>query len=247
MAQTPEMVITRNLISTILNRTQAGTLRGMTGYISEFARLINTQASDDTDIKQANERLAKAAGVAALQQYDQRRAESDVGQYRVGKGRVSGGRLRRAIASSDFVYSDANGFAIGDIGKLNKEAIHWARINWSAGPQGAHRPTISIKFDNRAIATLHSERAAAPLWSIPAGAYFNGAGEMHISPRGGMSQRVIKKAHKPYHFIEAGFRAAAKRVGPEYETMMFGWLNKAGEDAKNFTKGGVRVKGVYLK
>lgn len=243
---TVENVIARNLVSTIMNRAHAGTLRGATGYISEFVRLVNTQVADKKDIKQANERLAKAAGDAALKRYDARRAASDTpGEYRMGEGRVSGGRLRRAIASSDFVFSDEDGFAVGNITKLNKEAIHWARINWSAGPQATDYPTIRVKFDQTTIASIASKPKASPLWNIPKGAYFTG-GELHINPDSQKPAYQIKKAHDPYHFIEVGFAEAAKRFGPEYETMMFGWLNKAGQDAKNF-KAGKRLKGVVLR
>lgn len=242
---TEEQVILRRLITTILNRANAGTLRGMTGYISEFARLVNTQASDPKDMQQANKRLAKMAGDAALNRYDSRRAASDTpGQYRVGKGRISGGRLRRAIASDSFTYSDAEGFGIGNISNLNKEAAHWARINYSAGPQATDYGTIRVKFDDVTVASINSKRTAKPLWNIPQGAYFIN-NELRLTS-GGMSARPIKAAHEPYHFIERGFAEAARQVGPEYTTMMFGWLNKAGQDAKNFTKGGIRVKGAVL-
>lgn len=250
MVKTNNFVGGANVFSTVLNRTQAGTLRGVTGYISEFARLVNTKAADKRDVKQANERLAKTAQKASLARYDERRAQSSVGQYRMGANRVSGGRLRAAIASSDFVSSDVNGFGVGNVAKLNKEAIHWARINYSAGPQAGYVPQIPVRFDERIVATLYSNRKAAPLWSIPPGAYFNEAGEMHISRFAKGRKRKIKAAHEPYHFIEEGFRAAAKQVGPEYETMMFDWLSKSGQDAKNFTtKGGVniRLRGVTLK
>lgn len=242
----PIYLILRNLVSTIMNRANAGTLRGSTGYISEFARLVNTNASDKKDIKQANKRLAEAAQKTALARYDERRAASDTpGQYREGQGRISGGRLRAAIAAGDFVYSDANGFAVGNVTSLNKEAAHWARINWSAGQQATDYGTIRVRFDDTTVASIAANQTKAPLWNIPAGAYFKGR-ELHISGRGGMAGRQIKKAHEPYHFIERGFDAAAKQFGPEYETMMFNWLQKSGQDAKNF-KAGKRLKGVVIK
>lgn len=248
MATAVQHAILRNITSTILNRTQAGTLRGATGYISEFARLVNTKAGSKKDIRQANERLVKAGQAASLKRYDQRRAASDTpGQYRMSAGRISGGRLRRAIASKGFISFDANSIGIGNVAKLNKEAAHWARINWSAGPQQGNSPQIRLRFDDRIVATIAADRRPAPLWNIPQGAYFNSVGEMHINTRGaGMSAGPIKAAHNPYHFIEAGFQEIAVRFGPEYETMMFGWLQKSGQEAKNFAKG-VRLKNVTLR
>lgn len=250
----------RGITEAILDRVKNQGVRGATGFASEFVLLLEEYADVEggpgrKDIEDANRRLAAKAQAAALKAYQAKRSQSRTPSgYRKGTGKNDRltGRLEKVIAAGDFTDSDARGISVGNLNKLNRQARHWARLNY--GTEGAATKTnrIEFRFDNVQFAKFETRSKPRPKFKIPGPGkngstlgFFNADGAFYLGkPRGGTGKAVqwlrtayIRNPVEPYYFIEAGLREAAKGFNGEYTQIVRGWLSKSGRRAANFTPG----------
>lgn len=118
----------RDLARTIVSQAQRGVAKGMNDYFRRFGKAYAEAAG--SGISDMYQRLGEVGQRASVDRY--LAARSDRPEYRVGQGRISGGALRRAIESPDYFRASSEGLAFARTDVLNREAKHWARINYSA-------------------------------------------------------------------------------------------------------------------
>lgn len=156
----------------------------------------------------ANTKIAQEMQAAVLAAYDSSVDQSH--PYRVGD-RYSGGALRRALANPDMFVATYSGINFINASILDREAAHWARLNFGAAPgigaddspfapRAAPGPVRLELFGQPlgAIVPFGSQRGS---FGIPPGVWVGSAGA---------SGRAIQWGSRPAGFYPT--RSAPKRA-----------------------------------
>lgn len=126
--------------------------KGIKGHNSRITKLAAALAltPNNSRITKANEEIAEKMRLAVKTAFMTRvEGRKRVASYRVGQGRLSGGRLKHAVLDKSQAKADAQGITYVNQKLLNAEARHWARLNFGAGAAGAktvQRKTYDLKF-----------------------------------------------------------------------------------------------------
>lgn len=141
-----------------LNKTLNATERGGVRYMDDRIRdIINKDRAgmDPHNLKAVNMRVALAAQRSLVAGYSRRQPQSDLPAYRAGatgsRGprakRFANGALLRALGSPNFFRVTGTEIDFINVALLNKEAMHWRRLNF--GTRGGARLKPPARFDIR--------------------------------------------------------------------------------------------------
>lgn len=127
--------------------------KGLMGHNNRIQKLASALALSGTNnpaVLKANRAIAEKMHIAVKNAFRARvENKKRVASYRVGKGRLSGGALKRAVFHESQVKADGTGITYINQKLLNSEARHWARLNFGAGAAGAktvQRRTYDLTF-----------------------------------------------------------------------------------------------------
>ena len=162
---------------------EAAAGRAVSKQLSEIARVLR-EGIDQTDFTAIHEAVGAAGQRSILASYDQTVGRGPSSGYRSsGKWqRYSGGRLRAALASSEFYRATPEGLYFINIDLLNRRAAQWARLNFGAGPRGrGSNLSVDIRFSQIVVASLGIHEPARPGFDIPTGYFVSGS--QVVAPR----------------------------------------------------------------
>lgn len=139
---------------------------------------------DPRALLQMYESLGQRAQAAVLASFDatKGRSTSNPALNRASRSvkyqRYAGGRLRAALASSEFWSATSAGLDFINVGLLNERAAQWARVNFGAGAIGrGSRPNRSVYLGAMLIASLGLEEEARPAFVLPTGYFTDSSGK----------------------------------------------------------------------
>lgn len=234
-------------ITTGAMKAVSGGTRGANNYARILAQGLYKGLSDKGQLTKIHEDVAAAMRQAVKSSFEQT-VHSKPGQYREGQNRISGGALKRAISNPSMAIGTAEGIDFVDEGRLDKEAIHWRRLNF--GALGTKVPgrnpadlVVPFRFDDITLFSLAFKDTSRPAFSLPPGMFKSSTGERRdFDPeRRGMDQfypgslyPLMGREHwtktsgiKPREFLNAGLERMAKNLPVAYENMIDGWLADA--------------------
>jgi hypothetical protein len=220
--------------------------------IESIADTVGKQASQELEavflsnlrgsrpaLAHAHERVADRAQRAMLQQYEStlNPGHSAIRGYRP-KSRLTG-RLGNVLNDPDFVLASANGIAYGNITRLNKEARHWGRLNFGAGPRaGRQGGTHAVRLAGGANFTLRSQGFASPNILMPEGYWRTAGGSFRSNKTGGgfsvdkffptgKVANIPTQGTRARNFLDAGVEEMARALPQEYLKMYQNWSRMA--------------------
>jgi len=159
--------------------------------------------------------------------------------YRQGS-RFSGGKLRRAINSPNFIQATPGQMSFINATHLNNEARQWARLNFGAGERGRASPTARmypLQISNLVIDAIGLQQGPSPDFLIPVG-YVNAQGEFHLGypPAGqrredlrivrrragepGVGLRKQTRGIRATHFLDRGIERISRELWPNYQRFL---------------------------
>lgn len=143
----PAMKMNRALAKNIVHTHARGTI-GATGKVVQLAEAIKIE--DPRRLESTNEAIVKEMLARTRNSVSQISARAK--HYGAERGRLTGG-LGRAVKDDGFAYATAHGIHFADVSILNREAKHWARLNFGAGKAGQGSPNgvFRLRFDERII------------------------------------------------------------------------------------------------
>lgn len=128
------------------------TLQAMSGLLDPHrGALTKTILQRPELFEQMNREIALKAQRSTLAALARRQPQRDLPAYRAGasnnrKKRYANGRLRRAIDSPLFFYVDARSIRFINTTILDKEAVHWRRLNFGTRGGAAIRPPAQFRI-----------------------------------------------------------------------------------------------------
>ena len=222
---------------------------GIRGWHKRVAKLAAAMAAagprEQADMRRTNERLARVMREAAYQDFTRKVGRHRKGSYRVGRGRISGGALKRALNSKSMAVGFANRIEYVDQDLLNKTAKHWARLNFGAGAAGRRtnvQKMYKLRFGGRGargatkaptIIKVGFRTGPRPAFYMPIGMWREeGGGRVPFgASRGDMffptSSRFWAKPTRgiaAMNFLNAGFKALEDEFPRAYQDLYDGWL-----------------------
>lgn len=208
--------------------------------LSAMAKVLAAGVAPER-VQHANEKVGVEAQKSVLRSYNQvvtaRRKQPSLPAYRL-QSRFAGGALRRALDGPEFFLATAQGLAFGNVKELNREARHWARLNYGAGSVGkGSRRQFQVKWSDLVVGVISLDKPARPAFKAPTGYFVHGAsGESQRFDEGrrGMDQfRPRGSAMHPTrgivarNFLDAGLKTIADEFPNRYQDL-YRELFKAG-------------------
>lgn len=131
---------------------------------------------DDRTLTQTNREIGAAAQRSVVAAYIRRRPQRDLPAYRAGatdhhRRRYANGALLRALQSPNFWSSSAAGIQFINTSLMNKEAAHWARLNFGTQGGAAVKPParFEVTWGQLAIGALQLVPNVRPAFRLPPG------------------------------------------------------------------------------
>lgn len=234
-----------------------GGTRGAMNMARILANGLKQQMQDKSELTKVHQRVANNMRDSVKSSYEQT-VLSKPGQYRMGQGRISGGRLKAAIMNRNLAVGTAEGIFYVDEHRLDREAKHWRRLNFGAvgtAVTGRQAQRFKFRFDDVTLYTVGFPDEARPAFSMPPGIFEDASGEKvgrsvsragqdaFIWIRGGKNMAAgvrkivdppvpITRGIKPRNFLDAGLRRMVRDLPPAYNRMVKGWLADAEKSIK---------------
>lgn len=238
--------------------------RNLTATIQEFGKALGADRLRRR-LGPANRDLAEGARNAMANAYDRRQNLRENNNYRVGKGynQRKSGMLAPALANASAMTSGTSERQISFVDPqfLSKEAPHWARLNFGAGPagEGTDPREFTLRVEGAGMSPTNLIVIGARktgnadmlmpkgVWIVPGSTDTMMKGRGTRVPRGGGSDDWFRpnagaKANIPTrgvagsNFVDAGFQYLARNTLPRY------WAEFL-EQAKS-ARSTLKVKGV---
>lgn len=96
--------------------------------------------------------------------------------YREGKGRFPGG-IGRAVRNPRFGRADETGIYFADEEILNREAIHWRRLNFGTQGRATKARKFRLRFEGSPGESFGFEDGPRPAFSLPEGYFLHNQGQ----------------------------------------------------------------------
>jgi len=214
-----------------------------TGMLTAIRRDVGTRK----DMAKVNADLAYGMRTAVLKDYQLRVVRrKQYPSYRIGQNRFSGGALLRALGKPAMFRSDAFGVSFGDRDLLDREAAHWHRLNFGAGPRALslHRGrAVRVKF-GRQLGTIRINDEPSPGFAMPFGIWEKGRSGRPagfyplrrelVMPTEGIAGR---------RFLDAGARSFGRDFPTAYENLLETYVARAVNEGRGpLTRGNVPVQ-----
>lgn len=205
-------------------------------------------------IASANQRIMSQARDAVLASYDERvTSREHFAPYRVGENRNSGGALRRALEDPAMFVGTYNGLTFMNVAVLDREASHWARLNWGAGERAGDGYTatpVRLQVFGESLGALTPPTHPQPSFSIPRGLWVgsewqrsltSGHGGTHVVRWGNRAPGFYPTSKEVFfptrgiaarRFFDAAYASIAETMPIEYENLLHEWIDQAQRTAK---------------
>lgn len=189
----------------------------------------------------ANRRIADSMQEAVLESYDERvtNAPGRLPSYRIGENRYSGGALRRALAHPEMFSASYQGITFMNKAILDKEAAHWARLNWGAGSrasEGFSSHPVRLQVFGQTLGVLSPPNHPQPGFAIPRGVWVGGERKWGNRPRGfyptSKTEFFPTRGIAARRFFDAAYDALALNMPTEYENLLHEWVDQASRTFK---------------
>lgn len=185
----------------------------------------------------AHKNIAAEAQIAVLKSYDERVDQSH--PYRIGD-RYSGGALRRALANPEMFVGSYQGIRYMNVAILNREAAHWARLNWGAGPKAASgypiASAVALSVFGQTLGALVPSDHPQAGFGIPPGIWVGSEVSGRAVKWGSRPAGFYPTASGPMkqtegiaarRFFDAATGSIAKTLPIEYENLLHAWVDQA--------------------
>lgn len=220
-------------IRSMVTEATGDTYRGATPFFRAVSESVTKSVQSRTEFRLANERLAEHAQQAVLESYEEEvEGRKEVGSYRIGDNRLSGGLLRNALTRRGMFVGTFEGIAFGNEDILDNEAGHWARLNYGAGSGRNLTPvstTLRIGSRSVGITTLKgpTSNEGTKAFRLPVGYWTSG----EFYPLG---KRKVGKllAVQARRFLDAGVHAIADNIDEVYFDLVADLLDKAARESR---------------
>ncbi len=208
------------------------------GQLRAMAHAFDSR-NDREEFRAIHQRVGALAQDSVLRSYDQlvtaREGPASRTHYRAGQDRLPK-TLRYALARPNFFEATADGLRWVNVAMLNREAVHWGRINFGARGAGeGSTAEFEVTFNNLVVGFLAYNEPARPGFSIPPGFWMGSEG-----------QRVAAGANArgADRFFPAGQRPAGiGGLKGQAHGRRQQWRQTAGIEAKNFLDAGLLTIG----
>ncbi len=156
----------------VLSVARREAIVGVANQVNALAAILESEVVEDVRKRRtANEKLANAMRDRLDITYARSvEGRKQVPSYRIGRGRYSGGALRRALRAPDMIVATDDGINYINQDRLGQEARHWARLNFGVAPAStpaSYRGTL--KFGGKSIGTVGFRAQPRPPMFLPAG------------------------------------------------------------------------------
>lgn len=196
-------------------------------------------------IASANQRIMASARTAVLESYDERVTSREHFIYRVGENRNSGGALRRALEDPAMFVGSYGGLTFMNVAVLDREASHWARLNWGAGERagsGYSSTPVQLQVFGHSLGVLTPPTHVQPGFNIPKGVWVGGeratGGIVKWGNRAPGFYPTSREVFFPTagiaarRFFDAAYEAIAQTMPIEYDNLLHEWIDQASRTAK---------------
>lgn len=224
------------------SRTQSKQLQAIAQVFSR----VQTDAGARTKIHARVAKLAQESTIAAYNaRVVRREGPASATHYRVGAGRLAGGKMLDALSSPEFVEAGPDGINFGNIAVLNAKAAQWHRLNFGAAGSrnsAGGAATFEVSFNNLVVAALALDDGPSPGFSLPKGFFVSpegnrvgfgqnppGADLFFPKKSGAGSSSYSSRSRSPRgnsarqtagiearHFFDAGLQRIATELGAAY-------------------------------
>jgi hypothetical protein len=204
--------------------------------VAAVAAGLQKSFGDMSEVRQAHEAVAGVMREAVRARYQETvQARKRVPSYRAGEGRLPGA-LGAALESPSLVEVTGRDIAFVDVNRMNKEAVHWQRLNYGAGPAADTRPgSYPLRFDSVTISNLRLGGAPRPNVLMPKGFFLEGgkAARPNSSFRGnnlhpfypiGPPAFMETAGIQGRQFLDAGVEALVIELPRQYDRLLNKWV-----------------------
>lgn len=157
------------------------------------------------------------------------------------------GYLGSVIRRRDLVRADSGGLHFINQDALDKEAAHWARLNFGAGSEAGPQPgAVPIRLFGQETLEARLPYGPSPGFVLPKGFFIHGgrARLPNSDHRGrGSTGNFIPSRKSPYeptltvgirgrHFLEAGLEEMSRQFPIKYADLLNEWIQRGGRKAR---------------
>lgn len=226
----------RDFVGAVIRSVKSGTV-GSTRAVAAFAAALEKSMGDLSEVKTAHETVAAQMREAVQARYQETvEAKKRVPSYRAGQGRLPGA-LGDAISHPSLVEVTGRDIFYVDTQRMNKEAAHWQRLNYGAGPAATTRPaTFPLRLDSALLGRLKLGGAPRPNVLLPKGFFLEGGKK--VSPSStyrGNSMHPFYPVGPPVfmetagiqgrQFLDAGVETLARELPRQYDRLLNKWID----------------------
>lgn len=207
--------ITGAVAESVLQFANSRTSKQLVAFLEAIAEGPGQAAAAEAHQKLANEMAKSVRASWAAQRGKLRPAVYDPPRPRKGKkgGRDEGG-IEKIINAPYLAVGTPTGVEFGPIKLMDRDARHWARINYGAGDrgEGTHR-AFSVRFSNLPALEYTIDEPARPGYGLPIGQFKGPDGRWQPRSYGGRdgafyprgkSQVFPTKGNAGFHMLDAG-------------------------------------------
>lgn len=192
------------------------------GILRDLERALNLKGIPRSWLESANLRVAESAQRAVVAQYESRLPRHSHPYRPVGvtpgRGRLVG-RLGAALSSPSMTANTTDRVvSFVNTSVLNEEAEHWHRINYGTGALAEPAQSFPVTVGSARIGALRDPGRPAPYNLLPRFFVWGVADEFF--PRSGPGEMRAGRGSRAAHYLDAGFEATAKGIGPAYTQML---------------------------
>ena len=197
-----------------------GSVEGLQETVQQLAEGGNRATKIMENEYPAIARKSQQAVLAALDE-----ALGPAGRYREGEGRISGGKLRKAIEEASFI-STAHGVRMLNKSRMNNTAKHWYRMNFGAAPVGKGVDSAwALKVGGVVVGELSMRGRSDNEMLMPQAGFFSkdGKSQRRSVARRGQDRLMVKPKHtnttRKHPMIRTQGMAAMDFFSPGARTM----------------------------
>jgi len=251
------------MLSAFQQALAIGVAEGMEVAVTGFAEELKKNVGDKSDLANVHKKVATEMQDAVLVAYDQSVAAHKKVEQRNSPARYKG-KLRDALAASNNVVANADGFEFMNMRALRQKARHVGRLNWGAqgyAVSSESSPAYPLRLFGAEVGQVSFREQTRPAFALPPGLFFGqGVWTLPTGERRGtgafyplgeiksayLRGRVARRAAlgffgnetrgiRPRYFLEAGLEEMTRALPREYNNLVQDWMTRTGGQTKTIT------------
>ena len=209
----------------------AGIAKASDHMFASMLGSIENSVISKTTFTKAHKRIAAEMKSSVLHSYDQRvTAREEFAPYRIGRNRLSGGVLKRALRGAGMFVADGTSIGFINEGTMDSEAAHWRRLNFGAGGAAFDLykgQQFVVQFGKTRLGKIGSTQEPSGDVLMPQGYWSKGGKQLPgFYPTGQVADRMTKGI-PGRRFLDAGLKAFARELPIAYEDLLVQFKDKA--------------------